>query len=186
MLWTDKVRLWFILSARLFRTPACAKSFSMRYFSILLFWADSSMCRRWWYSKCVLFRLTDATTALEAMLVTNRLTRQWARYSQVANYAQVDDVLMRTQLLMDSWLMQLPTKRWRHILINSVQVTLINYTYRKTLVTSEKKFCLVEYCQYGTHSQLTQIFHRWRLLDEQYIQLISRSFYSVVMIELSN
>ena len=49
-----------------------------------------------------------------------------------------------------------------------------------------KIFCRVEYCQYGTHSQLTQIFHRWRLLDEQYIQLISRSFYIVVMIELSN
>ena len=36
-------------------------------------------------------------------------------------------------------------------------------TYNKTIYTAKllypKKFCLVEYCQCGTHSQLTQIFH---------------------------
>jgi len=35
-------------------------------------------------------------------------------------------------------------------------------------------------------SSFRQIFHRWRLSDEQCIQLISRSFYILVMIELCN
>jgi len=47
----------------------------------------------------------------------------------------------------------------------------------------EANFVHVESYQCGIHSQLTHIFHRWRLLDEQCIQLILRSFYIVIMIK---
>ena len=37
-------------------------------------------------------------------------------------------------------------------------------------------------CRILIHSQLTQTFHRWRLLDERCFQLTSRNFYIVITI----